>query len=232
MEGEIAVFCDFDGTIARIDTVDLLLARLAPPSWRELEEQWVRGEIGARQCMAEQVALVRGGWTAVRRLLDEVGIDPDFAPFASWCRAHGIRLAIVSDGLDRVIAHLLAREGIVVDAVWASQLVEEPRGRLSLRFPQAALPTHCGAEVCKCGLFPESDSAPHRVLIGDGRSDFCAASRADTVFAFSTLAVHCRQNDVPFVPFAGFDDVRLWIAARRETPRPAASPLRTPGARS
>jgi 2,3-diketo-5-methylthio-1-phosphopentane phosphatase len=208
MGGEIRILCDFDGTIARVDTVDLLLERLADPSWKLLEEQWVRGEIGSRECMTEQIALLRGGWRAVERVLGEVEIAPTFAPFAAWCRSRGVPLFVASDGLDRVISHLLARDGIQVDAVCASQLVEGPRKSLSLRFPQMALPTSCGAEVCKCCFFPPTAPGEQRILIGDGRSDFCAAGQADLVFAFSSLALHCRQNDIPFIPFSDFDGVR------------------------
>lgn len=229
MGGEIRVLCDFDGTIARVDTVDLLLERLADPSWKVLEEQWVRGEIGSRECMTEQIALLRGGWKAIERVLAEVEIAPTFAPFAAWCRAHGVPLFVASDGLDRVIASLLARDGIQVDGVCASQLVECPDERLSLRFPQMALPTSCGAEVCKCCFFPPTAPGEQRVLIGDGRSDFCAAGQADLVFAFSNLALHCRQNDIPFVPFTDFQGVRELLTrmlAERGVRRPLARPLR------
>lgn len=208
MRGEFRILCDFDGTIAPVDTVDLLLERLADPSWRLLEEQWVRGEIGSRECMAEQIALIRGGWRGIERVLDEVEIAPTFAPFAAWCRSRGVPLFVASDGLDRVIAHLLARDGIQVDAVCASQLVESRDSRLSLRFPQMALPTCCGAEVCKCCFFPVTAPGEQRILIGDGRSDFCAAGQADVVFAFSSLSLHCGQNDIPFIPFTDFDGVR------------------------
>ncbi len=65
----VEVFCDFDGTITNRDTVDHLLESLADntasPTLEEIEARWVAGEIGSRDCMAQQVALLRGGWTAV-----------------------------------------------------------------------------------------------------------------------------------------------------------------------
>ncbi len=226
MGRETRVLCDFDGTIARVDTVDLLLERLADPSWRLLEEQWVQGEISSRECMTEQVALLRGGWSAVEQVLEEVEIAPSFKSFAKWCRSRGVPLFVASDGLDRVIMHLLARDGIEVDAVCASQLVEEPGGNLSIRFPQMALPTSCGAEVCKCCFFPAVSPGEQRILIGDGRSDFCAAGQADLVFAFSNLALHCKQNDIAFVPFGDFDDVKRILSRVLDDRRAPARPLR------
>jgi len=212
----LEVLCDFDGTIAAVDTVDLLLETLADARWRTLEDAWVRGEIDSRACMAGQVALVRGGWPAVERVLADVELDPTFTPFVAWCRAAGIALRVASEGIDRVITHLLARNRIVVDDVWASSLVEEVGGRLALRFP-ATRRTHCGASFCKCTLFPRRGRRPIRVLVGDGRSDFCAAKYADMVFASSKLAIHCQQHDIPFVPFDDFAAVAR--ALRERLPR-------------
>jgi 2-hydroxy-3-keto-5-methylthiopentenyl-1-phosphate phosphatase len=57
------------------------------------------------------------------------------------------------------------------------------------------------------------------VLIGDGRSDFCISRRVDLVVASSKLAIHCEQNDIPFVPFVGFDTVRR-LLEKRHAPFP------------
>lgn len=223
MTSPIEVLCDFDGTIATVDTVDLLLERLADPAWRVLEEQWVQGEIGSRECMAGQIPLVRGGWRAIEALLAEVKLEPTFPAFAAWCREARVPLRVTSEGLDRVIHHLLARDGITVTEISACHL-EERRGRLSLSFPKTLADTHCGAALCKCSLFPTATPRPLRVLIGDGRSDFCCAARADVVFACSKLSLHCRQNDIPFVPFESFEGVRSAIAERLGPEREAVTP--------
>lgn len=220
----IEILCDFDGTVARVDTVDLLLERLADAEWRTLEEQWIHGEIDSRECMERQIALVRGGWRAIAEVLRDVELDSGFAPFAKWCRDAGVRLRVVSEGLDRVIRHLLDREGITVDEIWASQLVERGSGHLSLRFPPRPAPTFCGAALCKCALFPLAAPRPLRILVGDGRSDFCCARRADRVFAFSKLAIHCQQNEISFFPFTGFDGVGRFVA-KALTVRPDVRPL-------
>ena len=43
--------------------------------------------------------------------------------------------------------------------------------------------------------------------VGDGRSDFEAAERADVVFAHSVLAEECQRQQIPFRPFKDFGDV-------------------------
>jgi 2-hydroxy-3-keto-5-methylthiopentenyl-1-phosphate phosphatase len=232
MDGTVEILCDFDGTIARVDTVDLLLERLADPSWRLLEEQWIRGEISSRECMAGQIPLLRGGWPAVAGVLAEVELAPTFSAFAAWCREARVPLRVVSEGLDRVIEHLFAREGIWVDEIWASRLVEQRDRRLALAFPQASHRTFCGANVCKCSLFPGDGPKLLQVLVGDGRSDFCCAEHADVVFACSKLALHCRQNDIPFLAFEDFHGVRRFVERHlrgRQPPRSAAEAVREAG---
>jgi len=84
-------FCDFDGTITKGDTTDLLLETLADESWKAIEARWENGEIGSRQCMSMQVPLIRGGWPAILSVLENVEIDKSFAPFVTWCRMRGIK---------------------------------------------------------------------------------------------------------------------------------------------
>ena len=106
------ILCDFDGTVSLQDVTDTLLERLGQPGWRALEEDWVAGRIGARECMSGQVALLDGDVDALHRVLDEVRIDPAFVRFVDLARDLGMPLSIVSDGLDYPIARILARYGL------------------------------------------------------------------------------------------------------------------------
>src|ERR1700728_4401066 len=187
----IEVYCDFDGTITKGDTIDVLLDRLADPSWQKIEERWVAGEIGSRECMSLQVPLIRGGWEGIRNVLDHVQIDPTFPKFAKWCRQNGVSLKVVSDGIDKVIHHILKREHIHVDNVWANHLVEHEDGSLALSFPHAPQIAGCGSGLCQCKILANGSTRYVKAIVGDGRSDFCWAADADIVFANKSLLKHC-----------------------------------------
>ena len=208
MSSFIEVYCDFDGTITRGDTIDVLLEKLADPGWKAIEERWVKGEIGSRECMALQVPLIRGGWEAVLKVLDHVKIDPTFPKFASWCRQNGVALKVVSDGIDRVIHHILKREGIHVDNVWANHLVENEDKSLQLTFPYAPQVEGCGSGLCKCKILESGPVRPMKVVIGDGRSDFCWSATADLVFAKTKLLDHCKANGIAYVAYEDFHLIR------------------------
>ena len=207
MKDLLKIFCDFDGTISTVDVTNLILSRLADPLWNEIEGEWIRGEIGSRECLERQIPLIHGGWKAVESVLDEVLIDPAFADFAAACVAEKIPLAIVSDGLDRVIHFFLKRENIQVE-VRANELIEDPSGNFSVRFPYPSTDKSCHAGLCKCRFLSDS-GRQMKIVMGDGQSDYCWAGKADFVFAKSRLLAYCRQFGIAHEPFESFNGMNL-----------------------
>ena len=92
------MFLDFDGTISTVDVGMHLLDRFATPAWWALHDAYERGEIGSRECITGQWALVDGDEDAVRAAAAEVALDPGFVPFVDAVRAAGAELVVVSDG--------------------------------------------------------------------------------------------------------------------------------------
>ncbi len=214
---------DFDGTVTPFDTVDALLQRFADPEWKRVEEQWASGDIGSRECMAAQIALVRGDQVALERFLNDVEVDPAFVDFVNEVRGFAA-MAIVSDGLDYPIIHVLDRLGIEIP-VYANKLSFLPGG-LELSFPYADPLCVVGSGVCKCAAVRSVDAGRGlwTVLIGDGRSDFCFARKADYVFAKGELRRFCEAENIKHSPFETFSDVlsvvRGWNTQRSdEDPR-------------
>ena len=74
--------------------------------------------------------------------------------------------------------------------------------RWRLGFPHARGDCRSAAGHCKCATLA-AEPGGLRVLIGDGRSDFCAAA-ADLVIAKGALAIYCGNNRIPFEPFTDF----------------------------
>ncbi|HEY9791077.1 MAG TPA: MtnX-like HAD-IB family phosphatase [Candidatus Obscuribacterales bacterium] len=207
----LQIFCDFDGTITRGDTTDTLLEALAHPRWKEIEARWENGEIGSRECMQQQVPLIEGGWPAMLSVLDRVEIDNSFATFVNWCKLRGVKISIVSDGIDRVIQHLLQREKVTVEHIWANHLIEDKQGALSLELPKAGRRVVCSSGLCKCQVLDAAGASVLKVVIGDGRSDFCWARNADLLFAKDKLLKHCQTNNIAHLPFDNFVQIRVLL---------------------
>ncbi len=203
-----AVFLDFDGTISTADTCVHLLERLAPPEWKLVEAQYLAGDIGSRDCLRAEWAMLRGDEADRRAVAGEVTLDAGVHALVGALRASGAEVMVVSDGygfyLDDQIGHLAdAGVKILTSAVdWET---------LELRFPNADETCPC-AQCGTCKRRPIGEARARglqTVLVGDGASDRRAAEVADIVFAKDGLAQWCATEHVNFVPFSCLDDVRL-----------------------
>jgi len=213
-----AVACDFDGTISIGDATDAFLAAYASDQWRAVEDLWVRGKIGSRECLARQLGCVRASRADMNELADSIEIDPAFASFTEFCAAHGVPLAVISDGLEPIIARVLACHDLAHLPVFANnmQLSCGNRWRLAARHGRAG----CQSGTCKCAVMEGLRGAePGRRLlfVGDGRSDFCAARQAcDLVAAKSKLLCHMQSLVLPVIEYQSFADLSGIVAGLLE----------------
>jgi 2-hydroxy-3-keto-5-methylthiopentenyl-1-phosphate phosphatase len=208
------VVCDFDGTIANEDVTDGLLERFAGPAWVAIEAAWRAGRISARECMARQIDLLRAGQDDIDAYLATVDIDPEFAAFAEFCRANGLSVRVVSDGLDYVIHNILRRHGLDHLPVVANKFEAIGDRRYRLRFPNFQPDCESGSGTCKCAVAERaSGRARWTLLIGDGASDYCLAGSADFVLAKGKLLAFCREHLLPHRGFTGFGEAQEALAS-------------------
>jgi 2,3-diketo-5-methylthio-1-phosphopentane phosphatase len=220
------VLVDFDGTIAPDDPTDRLFERYADPHWRVIEEQWNNGLISSRECMQHQVDLLRVSPEAIDEAIRVIRIDPTFRTFLNFCYDRGADVKIVSDGLDRMVEGALRNARLAVP-YFANKLEWRGGDRWRLVFPHARDDCRVSAANCKCS----HGNRPHlrpRIVVGDGRSDFCMSLHADYVIAKGALARFCRDSGRPFATFVDFQEatVRLtaWLNNRARIANPAPAP--------
>jgi 2-hydroxy-3-keto-5-methylthiopentenyl-1-phosphate phosphatase len=205
------VFVDFDGTIAALDTTDLLLEQFADPKWHDVEEDWRAGRIGSRECLVRQIDLVRATPRQMEAFVANIEIDPDFPEFADLCRSRGLATTVVSDGLDFTVGRVLAQHGLEIP-YFANHLEWVGKDRWRLTFPHARSNCRPLSGNCKC-QFSDAEVGKVRIVVGDGRSDFCVAEGADLVLAKSALERHCRERNLVHYAFDGFGDATRLLAA-------------------
>ena len=212
------VFCDFDGTITRVDATDAMLEAFALPAWREWETRWVRGEITSQECLARQIELVQADRDMLIEFAGDLPIDEGILTLHRHCTEQGIPLTIVSDGIDLLIEAVLRRHGLLQLPVFSNHLRWDDRGRPTLSFPFAEKECDSGAGTCKCSLtLPADPQSSRPVYIGDGRSDQCVSGKMQTVFAKGTLLDWCERTGIPCIPFKTLAEVadRLFIQEAR-----------------
>lgn len=204
----IRIFTDFDGTVTHEDVGKALLRRFSTEARiDEVLADWFRGAVDAvatyRRLYADMPGLTP---EKLERFLADVEIDSSFPRFATWCTERGYPLVIVSDGFDAYIEPLLARVG--VRAELRVNRMRLGNGAPELEFPYAD-PRCPQLANCKSNhvalLSRDGDLI---VYVGDGSSDFEAASYADLVFARGALETWCQEHNITFRRFYSFTTVR------------------------
>lgn len=198
---------DFDGTISLIDTTDRLLERFADAKWLDVERDWVAGEIGSRECLARQIALLDASPEDIAACVAGIDIDPDFPEFARYAQSLGASMEIVSDGFDRFIQPILHREGLDLPLT-CNRLMAVDGRHWRAEFPHASADCQAMSGVCKCRAVK---TGRFTVLVGDGRSDFCVAKQADFVLAKGKLAQHCIEQNHDHLAISGFAEAVGWL---------------------
>ena len=210
-----SVYVDFDGTIAPSDPTDTVFERFCDPSWRTIEREWQEGRRTARDCMAQQVDLLRATPEAIAALLRSIKIDPAFPGFVALCRRWDLNVVVLSDGLDLLVGDVLRAAGLNLP-FFANRLRWLGGDRWKLDFPFAL--SGCAASLgnCKCSHRAPPAREALSVVVGDGRSDFCIAERSHLVLAKGQLAAHCRFRKLPHQPVQDFAEATVclgrWLA--------------------
>src|SRR5262249_14467790 len=155
------------------------------PAWRDVEEEWKSGKIGSRECLSRQTALISATPKEIDALVDEIQIDPGFDQFLETCEYLKASVTIVSDGYRRSIERILARGGYSLPSR-SGVLSYKGRRRWRLESPVSCGDCESGSSTCKCMV--ASEIKIPKILVGDGRSDFCVSEKVDFVLAKGSLA--------------------------------------------
>ena len=202
-----AVIVDFDGTACLHDVAEHLLIEFGHPSWPDYDDAWERGEIGGRDALSNQAAMLSAPLDEMLEFaIDHCPIDPTFGPFVEWSRAQNIPVTIVSDGFGFYIeplleAHAIADMDVFTNSWWGAEGVGFANGH----------PTCIGCGTCKKQAVERARAALGRVaFVGEGPSDRFGARYADVTFAKvgESLINSCEAEGIPYVPWTDFDDVR------------------------
>ena len=228
----IAILVDYDGTIARTDVSDTLMAEFVTEEWESKAAAYDAGLAGSRRLMEWEVGLITAPPVELQALAAAQPHDPGFAPFVRTARAAGILVEVVSDGFGFFIQPALAELGVGDVPIVSAATTFPPGARPRIEFPN-------GHPRCfVCGTCKRSRVLAHQaagravVFVGDGESDRYAAGYSDVVFAKHALLRLCAANGWPFRRWTEFSEIEAWlsevVAAWRADPASPRVPRATP----
>ena len=198
-----SIYCDFDGTITKKDTVNTFFDMYASPKWLESEERWINGEITSRENAVMQVSLLNNvSKIQLDDFIDSIEIDDYFLDFVKYINKENIKLTILSDGFDLFIEKTLAKYNLQNIPFYANKLIYD-NGQFNIDFPFYNINCKIGAGMCKCNKIKEEKFC----YIGDGTSDLCVARKADLLFATKNLHKFCKKNNINHTPFDSFCNI-------------------------
>jgi 2-hydroxy-3-keto-5-methylthiopentenyl-1-phosphate phosphatase len=200
------VQCDFDDTIVLQNMNRVVLERFACGDWLSTEERYAQGGITVERSNQLQWLLVNGTREEIQELaLSEARVRQGFSRFVGSCRERGVRLVVVSNGLDIYIEPVLDRLGLSDLELYSGTVDFTPEGLKVKYVDPSGVETDKGFKLaCQEHLRVSADCM---VYIGDGTSDVAPALRSDLVLARSTLAREMEARGHPFTAFETFDDV-------------------------
>jgi 2-hydroxy-3-keto-5-methylthiopentenyl-1-phosphate phosphatase len=200
------VQCDFDGTVTEEDTSFFLLDAFAQGDWRRLLREYKEHKMSVGEFNTKAFAMVKADKPALLEALKgKVKVRAGFHELVNYCLKKGLRLVIVSNGLDFYIKAVLKELGLENIEVHAAQASFNPEGmkvqyvgpdgkRLDDGFKEAY-----SKSFLKLG---------YRVIyVGNGDSDVAPAKYAHYVFATGELLAYCRESNLNYKPFENFIDV-------------------------
>lgn len=206
MREKLVLLSDFDGTVVDIDTGAYVLDEFANRSWRDVEEQFTRGEITFEESLKREFEMINSPMDEILKSVEKAATVRDhFDDVVKCCREKDIEFKLVSGGLDFCIKHILEKNHLDVDVI-APKTTFTADG-LKLEFPKLSDVT--------CFSFKDDTVRRYQRLgfnvayVGDGYADYYAIKEADLRFAMndSVSARLCQTNKISFTEIVDFEPV-------------------------
>jgi 2,3-diketo-5-methylthio-1-phosphopentane phosphatase len=211
----LKIFIDFDGTISKNDVGNAFFREFGGEICTSSIAEYRSERISAKELFRREVASI--GLLDVqkaREFLQRQQIDESFRRLVEFCRAKGIELRIVSDGLDYYIGAILSRFGLDAVSFFANrfELINHENPDFVGTTPCISFP-YDDAECTRCAcckrniMLTKSGEEDLIVYVGEGYSDRCPVQYADVVFAKDDLQKFCQQKNISYFLYRSFDDV-------------------------
>jgi HAD superfamily phosphoserine phosphatase-like hydrolase len=193
---DVAIICDFDGTIILEDTGELAMERFATGDFEYYDKLLIEGKISLRECIETQYGMIVANEEEMLvHLMPHTQFREGFPMFAANAASRGIDMTVVSAGIEFIIHRKLGSDPrtswlpVICPKLWFAD------GEMHV---DASVIDRKGHGEFKAAKVAEKKEAGKRVIyIGDGLSDISGAAGADQIFAVENrrLARTYAQDD-------------------------------------
>ena len=211
----ILVQCDFDDTVTVGNVSTAVRDEFCQVDWRTMEDEYLAGKYSVEESNVRQFGLIVADREEIEEfVVGDVVVRYAFDDFVDYCRGVGIRLVIVSSGLDLYIRPIMRQLGLEDLEIFSGSAEVASDGiRVEYSDPSGA-PITSGFKESYLRHFQCQGNAV--VYVGDGLSDIVPAQKADFVIARSTLREHLTGRGVSHFAFETFNDVGTHVEEVRQ----------------
>lgn len=203
--------CASAGTIITNNLSVLLREQFASSEWRVVESAYLAGRLTVEESNRRQYLMIKEPSEVLQSfVIQNIRVRPGFLDFVEYCHDRGLRLAIVSSGLDFYIKTVLKSIGISDMEVYCARTLFGQDG-ITVQYidPEDYQVTDGFKRRCFTWLRNQGEPI---IYIGDGLSDLDVATIADHVFATDHLHRLLEEASVPHYQFFSFPEIMHQIS--------------------
>ncbi len=212
MNKDIIVFSDFDGTITNKDVIISIMAKFAPPVWKNILKDILNEKITITEGVSKLFNLIPSSQKEeiLDWVLSNIKIRKGFEEFLTSLQESNIPFVVLSGGLDFYIYEFLKPYMNLIEKIYCNE------ADFSGRYIKVKFSYDCNS-VCKtdCGMckgsvivkYPQST----KIHIGDSITDISAAKVANIIFARGDLQRRLDVLGKKYIPFENFYDIQAEI---------------------
>lgn len=202
------VFCDFDGTITACETFVGVLKQFSPELAKELIPKILAKEVTLRQGVRQIVEAIPSSVYPddLINFVQDKPIRSGLSSLIDYLDSRHIPFVVVSGGLRCLVEAVLKRENLYTRCanIYAID-VDQSNGQLKVLSEWEG-----GNElVAKVEIIKrETQNQEKVIMIGDSITDVNASKYADLVFARDSLCGYLKEENVQFIEWTDFEDIK------------------------
>ena len=207
-----AILIDFDGTITKRDTNDLLVEKQFNTQIRNvIRNKRESNFIDFFGSLFNEIKITEEKY--LEFILNEIELTKGFLEFYKKAKSYNIPIAVISGGFENGIKPFLNKHRIDEVDILANRLIFNG-DNVKIDF------YHNTADCCDIGYCGNCKVLHYErykkdndkvIFIGDGITDRAVANKADIVFAKDGLLKYCKDNNIDCIPWENFDDISKLI---------------------
>jgi 2-hydroxy-3-keto-5-methylthiopentenyl-1-phosphate phosphatase len=187
--------CDFDGTITVDDVSFLLLDKFAEGDWRKVLNKYREDKLTVGEFNRKVFSMVKATRQEMTDYMQKnLKLRTGLPELVRVCEKLGLRFVIVSNGLDFYIEQVLKDLGLTGIEFHAAETVFDPAGMKVRYVSPDGKEINDGFKEAYMRLF--LGQGYRTIYIGNGYSDFPAASLAHKIYGIDSLLEHCQKVNV------------------------------------